>query len=604
MDSKYLKEYKEKLSKLSEQELRERDLYLRKLALGEIEGPSVGYASIDKPWLKNYDESLFNTKFPMESAYLRVLNANRDNMDKVALIYGDRLITYGEMFKNIDLVANSFIEMGIKEKDVVSVCVANIPEAVYVFYALNKLGAVCDFMDPRATMLVMKDHLNLANSKILVTISDCYPIFKELKSDTKLDTIISVDPMNSLKKDLDNEDKTILRENDLLWNDFLLYGVDKNYDYIVNNVDDPAAVLHTGGSTGEPKGALITNKNLNALVDQWLSCGIDYNTGDKLLSLMPPFVSFGLAANLHVPLVNSMKIILIPKYEPEKTVDLIKMYKPNCVPASPAHWEQVYLDPRSKDMDWSFLKVALMGGEILNPVVEKGLNKMFKDNNSSCKFVGAYGMTETTTALAMGFNKKVNLDGSVGAPLPFTTLSIIDTETGEDLGYNQIGEICALTPNMMLGYYGKEDETKEILKKHDDGKVWVHTGDLGYITEDGILFIKGRIKRIIIRYDGIKIYPIDIETKLYQNPLVVKTAVFGVRDENHLHGENPVAYVVLNNKDVNNYREKIEKYCEENLIDYSVPVDYVFIDELPYTRNGKVDYKKLKNDYKTKVLKK
>ena len=530
-----LKEYQLKIGKLSINEEKLRDLYLRDLALGKIQGPPTGYASIDKPWLKYYsEETIKNTEIPKESAYTHILKENKDNMNNTALIYGDKEITYSELFKKIDLVANSFYNIGIRKGDIVSVCIANTPEAAYIFYALNKIGAVCDFMDPRATSLVMKEHLNLAKSTKLLTISDCYPIFKALKNDTKVDTIISISPLETLFNDMPPIENTI-DSKDMYWNEFLKLGISNNLDYIDNDINSPITVLHTGGSTGEPKGALLTNYNLNSLATQWLNTGIAYEKGDKILSLMPPFVSFGLAANLHVPLSNSMKIILIPKYEPEKTLDLIREYKPNCVPASPAHWEQVYLDKRSQNMDWSFLKVALMGGEILNPEVEKGLNRMFKQNNSNCKFVGAYGMTETSTALAIGFNKKVNLDGSVGAPLPFTNLSIINPETEEELGYNEVGEICALTPNKMIGYYGRKEETEKILKKHQDGKIWVHTGDLGYINNDGILFIKGRIKRIIIRFDGIKIYPIDIETKLYQNPIVMKSAVVGAKDNQHLH---------------------------------------------------------------------
>ena len=599
-----LKEYKTKLGKLSLNEQKLRDLYLRDLSLGKIQGSLTGYASIDKPWLKYYSEdTLQNIKIPEESAYLHILKSNKNNMNNTALIYGDKEITYSELFKKIDLVANSFHNMGIKKGDIVSVCLANTPETAYIFYALNKIGAICDFMDPRATSLVMKEHLNLAKSKKLLTISDCYPIFKNLKNETMIDTIISINPLETLYNNnppINNKIET----NDLYWNQFLELGKNSDYNYVDNEINTPITVLHTGGSTGEPKGALLTNYNLNSLATQWLNTGIAYEKGDKILSLMPPFVSFGLAANLHVPLSNSMKIILIPTYEPEKTLDLIQLYKPNCVPASPAHWEQVYLDPRSKKMDWSFLKIALMGGEILNPEVEKGLNKMFKENNSQCKFVGAYGMTETSTALAIGFDKKVNLDGSVGAPLPLTNLSIINPDTEEELEYNQIGEICASTPNTMLGYYGRDEETNKILKTHNDGKIWVHTGDLGYMTENGILFIKGRIKRIIIRFDGIKIYPIDIETKLYQNPIIAKSAVIGTKDQKHLHGENPVAYIVLKDNNLKEDYEYIKDYCEKNIIDYAVPVDYIFTNELPYTRNGKIDFNKLKQDYKARILKK
>ena len=176
-----LKEYKIKLGKLSLNEQKLRDLYLRDMALGKVQGPPTGYASIDKPWLKYYDEHLLkNIDVPKESAYLHIFNSNKDGMDNIAIIYGDKEIKYRELFQKIDLVADSFHNLGIAKGDIVSVCIANIPEAAYIFYALNKIGAICDFMDPRATSLVMKEHLNLAKSTKLLTIRDCYPIFKDM----------------------------------------------------------------------------------------------------------------------------------------------------------------------------------------------------------------------------------------------------------------------------------------------------------------------------------------------------------------------------------------------------------------------------------------
>ncbi len=564
----------------------------------ENEKQRTGYPSIDKPWLKYYTEEIINKKMPSKSAYQMIYDANKDSLDSIALVFENKKITYGELFEKIDQVANSFSCLGIKTGDIVSVCLANIPETAYIFYALNKFGAICDFIDPRATPNVMKEHLNLAKSSLLVTISDCYSIFSQLKCSTNLSTIVSIFLAESILDTYPNdkiekiENSIRVDKSDMRWNDFINLGsTTVSCNFQSYDLDLPITILHTGGSTGEPKGALLSNNNLNALVTQWMDSGIKYEKHNKLLSLMPPFVSFGMAANLHVPLVNSMEIIMIPKYEPKETLDLIRKYKPNCIPASPAHWEYVFGDDKAKSMDWSFLKVALMGGDILNPYVEEGLNEIFSENGSKCKFIKAYGMTETSTALSITFDERVNISGSVGAPLPKTNIKIIDLETGIELPYNKIGEICALTPNRMVGYYEKPAETSMILRKHNDGEIWVHTGDLGFADENGILFVKGRIKRIIIRFDGIKIYPADIEAKLMQIDAVKKCAVVGKKDKEHFHGENPIAFIVKNQACW--CEGCIESFCEKNIIDYAIPTQYIYIDDLPYTKNGKVDYRAL-----------
>lgn len=588
LNKELLLELKKKISELSEFE---RDLL-------SISYYKTGKPSVDMPWLQYYNLEQLTANIPMVSAYHQIIDKNKDNLNNTAIIYGDKEITYSEVFKKINIVASAFQKLGIHKGSIVSVCIANIPEVAYIFYALNKIGAICDFMDPRATENVMKQHLELAKSNILLTISDCYPLFKNLKNQTEINSIISIDPTESLNIP---QHEIKLDENDYNWKEFFKLGNEFEIIKVDDDISSPVTILHTGGSTGEPKGALLSNYNLNALATQWLSSGIEYKKGAKILSLMPPFVSFGLAANLHVPFCNSMQVIMIPKYEPEKTLDIIEMYKPNVVPASPAHWESVYLDPRSFKRDWSHLDVALMGGDILNPKVESGLNELFEKNGSKAKFTVAYGMTETATAIAFAPNKQCNKDTSVGIPLPKTNIAIINPSNEEELGYNEIGEIYVSTPNHMIGYYYKDDETKKTLRIGNNNDIWVKTGDLGFMTEDGILYVKGRIKRLIIRYDGTKIYAGEVEAKISKNELVKKCAVVGAEDMEHFHGENAIAYIVLNeNMANNNCYDIIRDYCNENIIDYEVPVDFQFIDDLPYTRNGKVDYKLLKEQYSKK----
>lgn len=583
---------KKKLSKLDDLENKKRDLYLRKIANGEIYGPLVGYASIDKSWLKYYTKDELETEIPAKTAYRLIYDNNQNNLNQIAFDFLDKQITYFDFFKHVDNVSKGLKYQGVQEGDIVTICMPNMPETVYLFYALNKIGAIADFLDPRATANVMEQHLKLAESKILFTIDDCYPLFEIIKNNTVIESIVNINILNSLT----NYTESI--NDSISWTDFITSGKNiSRCDEALYKEDKLATILHTGGTTGIPKGALLTDLNLNSLVIQWNKSGLKYDDGSSLLSLMPPFVSFGLAANLHMPLYNKMKLILIPDYAPEKIVEQIEKYHPNYVPASPAHWENIYNYLKNNHMDFSTLTMGMMGGDILSNKIKNKLNNSFVNGNMKI----AYGLTESATALTLPFDEKMASGENVGIPLIKTVVSIFDSDDLTEKGYNQVGEICALTPNMMKEYYGMKDETEKVLKVHDDGKTWLHTGDMGYMNEDGVLTVKGRIKKMIIRFDGIKVYSIDIEKVLNECSVVDQCAVVGVKDSNHIQGEVPVAYIVLSDNielsnDIYSY---IFKYCQDNIIDYANPVDFVFVNKLPYTKNGKIDFKFLKNNYES-----
>ena len=231
-------------------------------------------------------------------------------------------------------------------------------------------------------------------------------------------------------------------------------------------------------------------------------------------------------------------------------------------------------------------------------------------NEHGCdtKIQKGYGMTEKCSAATVTFRNDLNPIGSVGAPFVKTDICIYNEEQGE-LGFNEVGEICVKAPDVMLEYYNNPEETDKVLKVHPEGDTWLHSGDLGYIDADGLLYVVGRIKDIIIRYDGIKIYPRNVETQLLNNSLIKTIAIVGIEDPEHDNGEIPVAFITLE-QDMNNEEviNQIHQYAINLLTDYLVPVDYVIVDSLPKTQVGKVDKKKLKEMYKetkkVKVLKK
>lgn len=548
----------------------------------------TGYPSVDKPWLNYYDEGAVNAPLPECTIYEYLWAQNKDYLTDVALVFCNKEITYGELFKKIDAIAKSFLALGIRSGDIVSVCIPNIPEAIYIFYALNRISCICNFLDPRSSEAVMHEHLDLVNSKLIVTIAECYDIFKNLKKCDVTNRILVLNITETVGPLKRSEQ---FAYEDIIWQEFLALSDSVSIPNCVRNIYRTSVILHTGGTTGTPKGVCLCDNNFHSLVVQWSYLNLNYKRAETLLSLMPPFVSFGLAANMHVPLSLGMRLVLIPEYNPEKVVGLVEQYKPNCIPASPAHWEVMYNSSKFRSMDLSFLKFAFIGGDTLNIKIEQGLNSIFQATDCAIKIVKGYGMTETTTAIAMTFNEDINFLGSVGVPLPKTIVGIFD-QLNNELSYNHIGEICVQSPSNMNGYYKNKSETEKSIQTHSDGKKWIHTGDMGLMTPDGILYIKGRIKRIIIRYDGIKIYPVDIESKLLDCPGITDCAVVPAKDPDHLQGSVPAAVLVLDpNMQPKDTVKQIESYCLKHIIDYAIPHSFRFMDQLPHTSNGKIDYR-------------
>ena len=356
----------------------------------------------------------------------------------------------------------------------------------------------------------------------------------------------------------------------------------------------PAAIVYTGGTTGLPKGAVLSNDAINIMVILQKYSNTRMDRGDKFLGFMPPFIAYGLVCGITNPLSLGMQISIIPKFDPEKFDRLIIKHKPNHAIGVPSYWESLANSRRLRNADLSFIKNAITGGDRIDKAAEEKINDFFLSHHCKHRLSKGYGMTEFSSTATYSVTDECNLPDSVGIPLFLNNVKIVKPETTEELSYNEIGEVCMTSPTMMLGYYGNEMETKQTMKKHDDGIVWVHTHDIGFMNEDGVLFIVDRMKRMIVRHDGFKVFPSKIESVLNTHPAVVECAVVGVSDTEHMQGQKPIAFVVLNEeaKPSSVITELIEK-CEKGLPDYSQPADYQFITQIPLTLIGKVDYRAL-----------
>lgn len=560
----------------------------------------TGYPSIDKPWLKYYSEEAIHAKLPECTVYEYLWENNKDYLNNAALNYYDRKITYGEMFVNIEKATKSYQALGLKEGDIVTICAVTIPETIYSFYGLNRLGVICNMVDPRTSPEGIQEYINEVDSKVVITIDVAYSKIIEAVKGTAVEKIVVISPSDSLpqpKKTLFKLLKAPKIPNDNLhigWNDFLALGKDVTPCIAKYKEKTTCVIVHTGGTTGTPKGVMLSNDNFNQTAFQGIMCGYDFVRQHTWLNIMPPFIAYGLGNGLHLPLIVGMEVILIPAFNPNEFANLLNKYHPNHVVGVPSHYGNIIRHKKMSNQDLSYLVAPIVGGDAMDISLEIEVNEFLKQHNCSYPICKGYGMSEVAAAVSVSLSHNINKIGSAGIPITHSTMAVFDTETGKELSYNQEGEICMTGPNIMVGYYKNETETNNVVRKHEDGLMWVHSGDIGYIDEDGFVFIKDRIKRVIIRHDGFKVFPSLIEKTVDTNENVVSNCAVGIADDSHSQGKLPVVFAVLKEGcDAKCIKEELVELCKKELPEYVQPVDFIFIEKMPLTAIGKVDFRAL-----------
>ena len=597
---------KEKISELSEHEKKLRDLYSRNISIGNLYGPMTGYASIDKPWLKYYKKENIGIERINCNAYEFMKQHNIDNLSANAINYMGKIITYEELLNEIDKTTKSLIKLGIGSGDIVTLVMANIPENVYLFYALNRLGAVANIIDPRLKDDEMLEIINDTKSKHLISIDTIIKsnTIKKIKEKTEVKSLILVNPMESLElnkfiKFISSFKKKIklnkFKDFITSWNNFIINGQNISLENVSTSDENTKAVMvRTGGTTGRPKTVILTNKNLNEMANQHELGDYNFNKKDKFLNFLPPFIAYGICGATHMPLVLGLEDILIPKFDAKIFPKLMKKYSPNVVFGGPILYEKMMINKKTKNIDLSGFKVPVSGGDTMDIELERKINKYFKKNNCNHPVGQGYGMTEVSSSVCYSKENSYT-EGSVGIPLINNSIAIFDVNTNEELTYNQEGEICIKTDTTMYGYLNNEEEYRKVIRTHDDGSVWVHTGDIGRISNNGNLFVVGRIKRMIVS-NGSKIFPTTIENIISRNQQVLSCTVVGAKHKNLR--TVPVAHIVLKEKNVNLEKlvSELNYEIKKELPDYYLPYTYVFRKEMPLTSINKVDYKKLENE--------
>ena len=567
--------------------------------------------SQQKPWLQFFSEEAQQAVLPKESIYQHLVAMNNDYRDDIAIRYFKNKITYGKLLDDIDQAAAAFAELGVKKGDIVTFCTITIPEFVVSLYALNKLGAAPLVLDPRDSCIHIQEFMKNANSRIVVTMTVTAPV-EEMIEELDADYIITYNAANSMSagfvKWIAKRKMSIdIEYNDrvLEWNTFMKRGLDREEEVKVVDYSEfeLAGIALTGGTTGAPKGVMFSNDGFNAVAMDFRYCGVEYDRSHRFLNIIPAFASYGIVANLHMPLSLGLEMIIIPKFDSDQVGKYIKQYRPQHTLMVPAHYEKLM---NSKEMQGGYMLdffiTAGSGGDTMNAGLESKLNGFLKERGAKFPLSQGYGMSEVSSAACCSCNGNFR-SLSVGYPLLMNTMGIFKPETTEELGYNEEGEICITGPAVMLGYLNNPEESEKIMVKHPDGQVWIHSGDLGTMDEDGFIFIKGRIKRMIIMFNGHKVFPTFIEDVLGKHPDVMSCAVVGVKDRDHAQGKSVHAAVQLKSNDRS--REEVEKELYELMNDEIeksvIPKTLEFVDEMPHTGMGKIDYLKLAKDYDARM---
>ena len=564
--------------------------------------------SQEKPWMKYFSEESRKAEFPRMKVYSYFKEVNRSRLQETALYYYGAKISVKKMILKIDHVADALDAIGVKKGDTVSMVSASTPESIYTFYALNKIGATLNAIDPRLDKKSVARMIKNSGSKVLICIDVAFPLIDAILTDIKQEHIVvqsagtSLPPIKRFALNLAVRSNVPYgKANIMSWDDFMdnsKYGAAHEAEY---EGDATVAICYTGGTTGFPKGVMLTNDSVNAVGFSFLHAGIVYKPNTRFLGIMPIFSSYGLVCGIHMPMIMQQELALIPRFSPIKMGEYIKKFRPQHMIATPAFYEILIDSEEMKDFDLSFMLTLGSGGDSMNAGLEDKLNEFMKTHNLRYPLAQGYGMSEVSAAATFCVNDRYKR-GSVGIPCITTTIGIFDPETGEELGYNQPGEVCISGHSVMKGYYNNKEETEHVLRKHADGKIWVHSGDIGTVDEDGFVYIQGRVKRMITRFDGHKVFPITIESFIAEHEAVHSCSVIGVNDRERLQGQYPMAVIELNSGiDVSRRDEicrEIYAKCQEHLEQRGKPVAVVCIDEIPLTGMGKNDYRKLEKEYK------
>lgn len=552
-----------------------------------------------RPWLRWYGRVPVDLSHADVTLYEALAKVVERVPDSIAWDFFDTSATYVSFLQSVESFAGALAAMGLQSGDRLLVALPNSPQAIIAFYAANKLGIITAFVHPLSPTPELVHYLNASKARHVLTLDALYERFAAALPEAPIEKLILAqigDYMTRVKKlgfwlSKGRKIEKVPADKRVLWWSQLMSEPRCNAQKSGTGADDPAAILFSGGTTGKPKGVLLSNRNFLAQSMAAASWVEDTNGANSILAIMPVFHGFGLGVCINAALLNGGRTILVPTFSAELVAEALRKKRPNIIAGVPTLYSALLRNRSLKNVDLSCLRVSYAGADVLPRPLKEEFERFVVARGGRGSLLQGYGLTEAVTAV-MAMPESEYREGSIGVPFPGMLAKICVAGGEEEVGAGEEGEICISGPSVMLGYLDEPEATAQVLRRHADGRVWLHTGDLGRMDADGFFYFKERAKRLI-KSSGFNVFPSQVESVLYEHPLVKQACVAGVPDVSQV--ERVKGFVVLKDRTLagKQTEEALIAHCHTQLIKWSCPREIEFLDELPQTRLGKVDYKAL-----------
>lgn len=555
------------------------------------------YPSVDRPWMRHYGRQAVEMDIPERTLYRYIEERNRDHLEEIVYLYYGTSISYGTLFQEIRRAARALKKAGVKQGDLVTIQSMHTPETIYLYYAVSYLGAVANMVYVTLPPAEIREIIDLTGSRVYFILDKAVQaaMAAGLPEDLTVVTLPVSDSMAEPVRTGYRAQNPVPENPYPTYEQFVSDGQDAPLGEPAEDAHAPSVIVYTSGTTGEPKGVVLSGHNINAMVEQYLHSEMQFHRGETFLDILPTFLSYG-TGMLQLAAAAGIRSTLWISLDPSDIAGEFNRLKPNHFAGAPTMVEEIM---KQTTGDLSGMVNFTGGGEALSPERDAALNLFLREHNAPAdvKYCCGYGMSEVASSACANNNKLYRRD-SLGLPLPKTNVKIVDEDTGVELPLGETGEICFCTPSAMLGYYKNEEATREIIETDDSGRRWIHTGDLGCMDEDGFLFYRGKLKRIYLCVSpttgSIKLFPKRLEDLVESDDGTDRCGVVALSHPER--GFVPGIFLTRaagsteKNADL---LDRIRKLIADNLPDHYAPSFIRVIDAMPRTASGKVDYQAL-----------